>query len=84
MAVVTPATIVVDESQEAVAVRRQKECFQDGAAIIASNTETMAAGNVIAGGVIGLGIEAATGAMNKYTPQTDIVMVPIPGCRPRV
>ncbi len=80
--VVTPATLVVDKSQEAIAVRCQKQCFQDGATIIASNTETMAAGNVIAGGPIGLGIDAISGAMNKYNAQTDVVMVPVQGCRP--
>jgi uncharacterized protein YceK len=80
--VVTPATIVLDKSKDAIAVRCQKECYQDGSAIIASNTETMTAGNVVAGGVIGLGIDAATGAMNKYNDQTDVAMVPIQGCRP--
>ncbi len=63
-------------------MRCQKQCFQDGAAIIASNTEAMAAGNVIAGGPIGLGIDAISGAMNKYNAQTDVVMVPVQGCRP--
>lgn len=77
---VTPATITVQKSQESIAVRCQKKCFQDGAGIIDSQAEAMAAGNVIAGGVVGLGVDAMSGAMNKYNPQTDIVMVPIPGC----
>ena len=32
-----------------------------GSSIIPSNTEAMAAGNVIFGGVIGLGVDAASG-----------------------
>ena len=63
-------------------VRCTKECFQDCAGIIASNTEVMTAGNILVGGVIGLGVDAASGAMNKYTPETSIVMLPIQGCRP--
>jgi hypothetical protein len=43
----------------------------------------MTAGNIIAGGVVGLGIDAASGAMNKYNDQTDVAMIPIQGCRPR-
>lgn len=78
--VTTPATLTVDKSQEAITVQCRKECYHDGSGIIASNTETMAAGNVIFGGLIGLGVDAASGAMNKYTPQTDIVMLPIAGC----
>ena len=81
--IVTPATLVVDKGQSAIAVKCQKECFQDGVGIIASNTESMTAGNIIAGGVIGLGVDAISGAMNKYNEQNDIVMVPIQGCRPR-
>lgn len=78
---ITPATIVLDKSQENVAVTCKKECFQDGAGIIASSTETMAAGNILVGGVVGLGVDAVSGAMNKYNAENQIAMVPIPGCR---
>jgi hypothetical protein len=40
----------------------------------------MAAGNVVFGGVIGLGIDAASGAMNKYQPGVEIAMSPVPNC----
>ena len=79
--VVTPATLTVEKSQEAINVRCIKECYQDGVGVVNSFTEGLAAGNIIAGGVIGLGVDAATGAMNKYAPETVIVMIPIQGCR---
>jgi hypothetical protein len=79
--VATPATIVLDKSQHNIAVTCKKECYQDGVGIISSSTEGMAAGNLIAGGVLGLGIDAATGAMNKYNPENQIGMVPIAGCK---
>src|SRR5919109_728613 len=34
-------------------------------------------------GMIGLGVDAATSAMNKYNPDTQIVMVPLQDCRAR-
>ncbi len=40
----------------------------------------MAAGNVILGGVVGLGVDAATGAINKYSPEVQVAMVPVAGC----
>jgi hypothetical protein len=80
--VVTPATISLPKGRDAVSVRCEKECYQDGAGIIASNMEGMAAGNLILGGVVGLGVDAASGAMNSYSPEVQIVMPPIPGCRP--
>jgi hypothetical protein len=81
--VVTPATLTVDKGQEGIVVRCAKECYQEGAGIIASNIEAMTAGNVIAGGVIGLGVDAVSGAMNKYVSETSVTMVPIQGCRAR-
>jgi hypothetical protein len=79
--VTTPATIVLDKSQDAIAVTCRKACFQDGVGIIASNTEAMSAGNIVFGGVVGLGVDAASGAMNKYNADNQIAMVPIQGCR---
>jgi hypothetical protein len=48
--------------------------------VISSNMESMTAGNIILGGVIGLGVDAMTGAMNKYTPEIQVIMTPVPGC----
>ena len=79
--VVTPATLVLEKSQHSVSVTCKKACFQDGVGVIASNAEGMAVGNVVLGGVIGLGVDAATGAMNKYADRTSVTMIPVPGCR---
>ncbi len=81
--VATPASMTLDKGADNIAVTCKKECYQDGTGIIASSTEAMAAGNIIAGGVIGLGVDAVSGAMNKYNAENQIAMVPIPGCRAR-
>ena len=83
-AVVTPATITLQKGSESIQVRCQKECYSDGVGIIGSNTEAMAAGNILVGGIIGLGVDAASGAMNKYNEQNQIAMSPLPGCRAKV
>jgi hypothetical protein len=79
----TPGTIVLEKGQDGVSVYCKKECYSDGVGVIASNVEAMAAGNIIAGGVIGLGVDAASGAMNKYNTDNQFAMTPIPGCRAR-
>jgi hypothetical protein len=79
----TPATVMLDKGADNISVLCRKECYQDAAGVISSNTEAMAAGNIIAGGVIGLGIDAASGAMNKYNTDNQFAMVPIQGCKPR-
>lgn len=76
----TPGNIVLPRSKHNVAVACVKQCYSDGVGILASQTEFMTAGNVLFGGVIGLGIDAASGAMNKYQPAVEIAMSPVPNC----
>jgi hypothetical protein len=82
--VTTPATLTLEKASDHITVVCRKECYQDGTGIIASHTETMAAGNLIAGGVIGLGVDAMTGAMNRYNVENQFAMVPIQGCSPKM
>lgn len=79
--VTTPATITLEKGSDNIAVICKKPCHQDGTGMIASHTETMTAGNVILGGPIGLGVDAASGAMNRYNIDNQFAMVPIQGCR---
>jgi hypothetical protein len=78
--VVTPGTIVLAKSSASLPVRCTKACYQEGGAVIASSLEAMTAGNLIAGGVVGIGIDAMSGAANKYPDMVSVPMVPIPGC----
>src|SRR3990172_8889628 len=75
-----PATVTLKKSKHNVAVRCVAQCYADGVGILASHTEVMTAGNVLVGGVIGLGVDAASGAMNTYEPSVSIPMSPIPNC----
>jgi hypothetical protein len=76
---VTPATVSLQKGRDNIAVHCTKECYQDGAGVIASSMEGMTAGNIVLGGVIGLGVDAASGAMNSYAPEIQVVMTPIAG-----
>jgi hypothetical protein len=80
LTVVTPDTISLPKASDNISVRCSKECYQDGAGVISSNMEGMTAGNIILGGVIGLGVDAVSGAMNKYSPEIQVALVPVPGC----
>ncbi len=76
----TPANITLPKSKNNVAVSCTAQCYSPGVGTLASHTEVMAAGNVLFGGIIGLGIDAASGAMNTYDPGVEVMMTPIPGC----
>jgi len=79
--VVTPATLTLKKGKEAVSVRCSKECYIDGVGLIASNYQHMVEGNVVSGGLIGLGVDAASGAINEYSPEVQVTLVPDPKCK---
>ena len=58
----TPANITLPKSKHNVTASCTAQCY--GVSTLASHTEVMTAGNVVFGGLIGLGIDAASGAMN--------------------
>lgn len=78
--VTTPATITLDKSQRSIDVVCKKRCFQDGFGVIPSHMEAMTAGDILVGGVVGLGVDAISGAMKKYDDNKQFTIVPIDGC----
>ena len=77
---VTPGSVTLDKQSAALPISCVKECYLTGTSMIPSGTESMAAGNVLLGGVIGLGVDAASGAMNKYPDMFTVAMTPDPAC----
>lgn len=76
----TPGVFVLAKSSAALPVKCTKACYHDSGGVLGSTFEVMTAGNIIIGGVIGFGVDAISGAINKYPDQISIPMVPIPGC----
>jgi hypothetical protein len=76
----TPANIILPKSHHDVAVSCTAQCYAPGVSPLASHTEIMTAGNVVFGGIIGVGVDAASGAMNVYDANVDVIMTPIPSC----
>jgi hypothetical protein len=79
--ITAPATVSLEKGQDSIAVHCKKQCYTDGVGTLVSSVEAMTAGNILVGGVIGLGVDAASGTINKYEPGVEIRMTPIKGCR---
>lgn len=79
--VTTPGSLTLSKGSSSLPIQCAKQCYVTGSSIIPTSTETMAAGNVIFGGIIGLGVDAASGAMNKYPDIVTVAMTPDPTCR---
>lgn len=63
-------------------VRCVKPGWQDGFGNIPSNFQGWTVGNLLLGGIIGLGVDAATGAINEYPNAFQVPMVPAPNQAP--
>jgi len=72
----TPGTMQVGKDYESVSVLCTKEGFDDTAGVIGSEFEAMTLGNILLGGVIGVVVDAASGAMMKYPEMVIFTLVP--------
>ncbi len=71
---VTPAEVKVPRSKKALKLKCDKSGYQTLNKTIASKIESTTAGNLLLGGVIGAGVDAATGAIYKYPEVVTVVM----------
>jgi hypothetical protein len=78
-AVVSPGVAHVEKSKEDVLIKCTKDGYQEANAVIPSDFQAWTVGNIVAGGLIGVGVDAATGAMNEYPKGFAVPMQPVPG-----
>jgi phosphoketolase len=74
--VTTPGNVTVHKTKNDLDVSCRRDGFKDAHATIPSHFNGATAGNILAGGVIGLGIDAATGANYNYPTEYAITMMP--------
>lgn len=72
----TPGALQIDKDYESVAVLCRKDDFDDTAGVIGSEFQAMTLGNILLGGIIGVVVDAASGAMMKYPESVSFTLVP--------
>lgn len=76
--VTTPGSATVHRAYGDLAVSCDKETYETGIAAAKSSTKALAAGNILFGGVIGAGVDAATGAAFDYPELITVVLSAAP------
>ena len=76
--VVTPGSVTVHRAYSALNVSCTVAGYQTAGQTVESSTKAMYAGNVLFGGVIGLGTDAVTGAAYDYPQTITVPMQPVP------
>jgi hypothetical protein len=72
----TPGSVTVDKSMNDISVVCKKDGYQEGTGVFDSKFQGMVLGNILFGGLIGLAIDAGSGAMHRYQSMLTISMIP--------
>ncbi|HEY2071716.1 MAG TPA: hypothetical protein VGG48_19305 [Rhizomicrobium sp.] len=80
--VTTPGSVTVHKTKNDLNATCKKDGYQDATTVIPSKFNATTVGNVLLGGVIGIGVDAASGANYSYPDATEIPMVAVSGMTP--
>lgn len=72
----TPGSINVQKDKDPISVTCKKPGFLDSIGEMSSEFEAMTFGNIIFGGLIGVGVDAISGAMHEYPTLVTITLIP--------
>lgn len=72
----TPSTVMVKRQNKAVMVSFEKEGYKTETFILEKSVASMTAGNIIFGGIIGIGVDAATGKGTNYIDSVHVILTP--------
>jgi hypothetical protein len=72
----TPATVRLDRSKDNVEVTCDKEGHQQASETLSASFTGTTIGNVLLGGLIGVAVDAASGANNRYPEYVLLVLNP--------
>ena len=80
----TPGSVLVKKTKENIMVKCEKDGYQQGSFNNKSDFAGATAGNLILGGIVGIAIDAASGAANKYDGEVTITLQPEPAVVPGI
>lgn len=72
----TPGAVLVQRTRDDITVRCTLAGYQTGKFVNKSGLEAATFGNIIFGGLVGVAIDSASGANNKYDATMRITLVP--------
>ena len=74
----TPSLVRVSRSMRDMTLRCSHQAYGQGATTVPSSFNPMVVGNVLIGGLIGLAVDASTGAMGRYPEEVSLTLQPDP------
>ena len=75
----TPAVVRVDKTKDDILVNCALTGYSPASQNLHSGMSAGVFGNIIAGGVVGWGVDSATGADNEYPSRASVNLIPLSG-----
>jgi hypothetical protein len=72
----TPGSVPVEKAQGTIAIGCRKQGYLEAAGDLASEFQAMTFGNILFGGIVGIVVDAASGAMHEYPAKVTITLIP--------
>jgi len=72
----TPGSMPIEKGMGPVAIACKRPGYQDAEGTMTSEFQAMTFGNILFGGLIGVAVDAASGAMHEYPAMVTITMIP--------
>lgn len=72
----SPGSVSVSKSSTDIAVSCTREGHSQGRNVVQAQFQGMTAGNLLLGGVVGLAVDAASGAISRYPDSTIVILPP--------
>ena len=80
----TPGTVKVDKTKYDITLVCDKAGYQESTYIVHSGIEGATFGNIALGGLIGWGVDSATGSDNHYDSPVNLTLAPVVTSAPSV
>ena len=68
---------MVRKTKNDLVVTCTKDGFQNATVTVPARFNGVTAGNILLGGLVGIGVDAASGANHGYAEKTDVPMLPL-------
>jgi hypothetical protein len=72
----TPGSVSVEKAQGTIAIACTKHGYLEASGSLASEFQAMTFGNILLGGIVGVVVDAASGAMREYPTKATITLIP--------
>jgi hypothetical protein len=72
----TPGSMPIEKGTGAITIDCKRTGYQDSAGTMTSQFQAMTFGNILFGGLIGVVVDAASGAMHEYPAMVTFTMIP--------